>query len=84
MGESVIRRPSPLNVLKDTHDHSCYLTCSDEHQHLMTVSLPPAAGKAPLSALQKLEQKVLESDEILEEEVRLMGTRSYLTHGNSA
>ena len=23
-GESVIKRPSPLNVLKDIHDHSCY------------------------------------------------------------
>ena len=23
-GESVIKRPSPLNVLKDTYDHSCY------------------------------------------------------------
>ena len=24
MGESVIKRPSPLNVLKDTCDQSCY------------------------------------------------------------
>ena len=23
-GESVIKYPSPLNVLKDTYDHSCY------------------------------------------------------------
>jgi hypothetical protein len=23
-GESVIKCPSPLNVLKDTYDHSCY------------------------------------------------------------
>jgi hypothetical protein len=24
VGESVIRCPSPLNVLKDAYDHSCY------------------------------------------------------------
>ena len=32
-GESVIKCPSPLNVLKYTHDHSCYLAPrSDEYQ----------------------------------------------------
>jgi hypothetical protein len=37
-GESVIECPSPLNVLKDTYDHSCYSACSDKCQHLMTDS----------------------------------------------
>jgi hypothetical protein len=31
-GESVIKCPSSLNVLKYTYDHSCYLVRSDEHQ----------------------------------------------------
>jgi hypothetical protein len=39
-GKSVIKRPSPLNVLKDTYGHSCYLARSvaDEYQHFMTDS----------------------------------------------
>ena len=40
-GGTVIKFPSPLNVLKDTYDHICYWARSDEYQHLMTDS--PAA-----------------------------------------
>jgi hypothetical protein len=46
-GESAIKIVpiSTLNVLKDTHDHSCYRACSesDEHQRLMAGS--PSAGR---------------------------------------
>ena len=41
-GESVIKCPSPLNVLKYIYDHSCYSARSDEYQHLMT-DLPVAS-----------------------------------------
>jgi hypothetical protein len=41
-GESSIKCPSPPNVLKDTHDCSCYRARSDEHQHLMTEDSPTA------------------------------------------
>ena len=37
-GESVIKCPPPLNVLKDAYDHSCCLALSDEYCHLMTDS----------------------------------------------
>jgi hypothetical protein len=37
-GESVIKYKSPLNVLKDTYDHSCCLARSYEYNHLMTDS----------------------------------------------
>ena len=37
-GDTVIERPSPLNVLNDTYEHSCYHVRSGEYQHLMTVS----------------------------------------------
>jgi hypothetical protein len=42
-GGSVIKRPSPLNVLTDAYDHSCYRARSDEYWHLMTD--PPAAER---------------------------------------
>ena len=32
-GGSVIKFPSPLNVLKDTYDHSCHWARSTEYQH---------------------------------------------------
>jgi hypothetical protein len=35
VGESVVKCPSPLNMPKDTHDHSCYRARSDEYQHCM-------------------------------------------------
>jgi hypothetical protein len=41
MGGNAIKCPSPLNVPKDTCDHSCYLARSDEYPHLMTP--PPTA-----------------------------------------
>ena len=34
-GESVIKCSSPLNVLKDTHDHICCRVRSDGYTHLM-------------------------------------------------
>ena len=53
-GESVIKCPSPLNVLKATHDHSCYWARSDEYQRLMIDSLRatarPAAGRSATRA----------------------------------
>jgi hypothetical protein len=39
-GGHVITYKSPLHVRKDTYDHSCYCTRSDEHRHSMTD--PPA------------------------------------------
>ena len=46
-GESGIKCPSPLNVLKDTHNHSCHSARSDENQHLMTDSPTATAAGAP-------------------------------------
>ena len=43
-GESVIKCPYPLNVLKDAYDHSCCLARSYEYQHVMAD--PPAAARA--------------------------------------
>ena len=37
-GESVIKCPCPLNVLKDTYDHSFYSAHLDKYQHLITDS----------------------------------------------
>jgi hypothetical protein len=52
-GESVIKCPSPLNVLKDTYDHSCYGARSDEYQHLM-IDSPTANAALPLQVDQVL------------------------------
>jgi hypothetical protein len=59
-GEYAIKCPSPLNVLKDTYDHSWYCARSDEYQHLMTDSPgarrpggarenPPTNGLTPMA-----------------------------------
>ena len=51
-GESVIKCPFPLNVLKDTletYDHRCYLARSDEYQHFMTDSPSARPGATPRS-----------------------------------
>ena len=37
-GESVLKRPYPLNVFGDAYDHSCYCARSDEYRYLMTGS----------------------------------------------
>jgi hypothetical protein len=44
-GESVIKCPYPLNVLKDAYDQSCCLARSYEYDHLMTGS--PGASTTP-------------------------------------
>ena len=33
VGESFIKCPSTLNVIKDTYDHSCHGARSDEYRH---------------------------------------------------
>jgi hypothetical protein len=54
-GGAVIKCPSPLNVLKDIYDHSCYWARSDEYQHLMTDL--PWATKTPVKyALKRISQ----------------------------
>jgi hypothetical protein len=51
-GESVIKCPSPLNVLKDTYDRCCHCRVrSDEYQHLLMTDSPAAShGRLPSSA----------------------------------
>ena len=47
-GESVIKMPYSLDVLRDAYDHSSYCTRSDEYRHLMTD--PPRANAASMLA----------------------------------
>ena len=42
-GGKVIKCRYPLDVIKYTYDHSCYLARWDEYQHFMT--LPPTANR---------------------------------------
>ena len=54
-GESAIKGPSPLNVLKDAYEHSCYRARSDEYQHLMTDS--PMASQLPQGIIHRVDAK---------------------------
>ena len=47
-GDTVIKGPSPLNVLKDAYNHSCCRARSYEYNHLMTDS--PGATPRPGAA----------------------------------